>query len=126
MSDTGQSPVEPAAHVPPISPVQPTPPMPAGRPSPAARRAWRHNLRWIAVLLTIWFVVTFVVAWFARELRFDFFGWPFSFWVGAQGALVVYVLMAALYAWRMNLTADESDDETATPAVPRDRGQDAA
>ncbi|WP_020204398.1 MULTISPECIES: DUF4212 domain-containing protein [Cupriavidus] len=100
--------------------------MPAGQPSPAARRAWRHNLRWIAVLLTIWFVVTFVVAWFARELRFDFFGWPFSFWVGAQGALVVYVLMAALYAWRMNLTADESDDGTTTSTTPRHRGQDAA
>lgn len=68
----------------------------------AEHRAWRRNLRWIAGLLVVWFVVTFVVAWYARELRFAFFGWPFSFWVGAQGALIVYVLMAALYAWRMN------------------------
>lgn len=75
----------------------------------AERRAWRRNLRWIAALLAIWFVVTFVVAWYARALRFDFFGWPFSFWVGAQGALIVYVLMAALYAWRMN--RDHDDDE---------------
>ncbi|WP_454724041.1 MULTISPECIES: DUF4212 domain-containing protein [Cupriavidus] len=100
--------------------------MPAGQPSPAARRAWRRNLRWIAVLLTIWFVVTFVVAWFARELRFDFFGWPFSFWVGAQGALVIYVLMAALYAWRMNLTDGEGDDETAAPVTPGRMDRDAA
>ncbi|MBF6990747.1 MULTISPECIES: DUF4212 domain-containing protein [Cupriavidus] len=79
------------------------------------RQAWHLNLRWIVGLLAIWFVVTFGVAWFARELRFDFFGWPFSFWVGAQGALVVYVLMAALYAWRMN-RADEASDEAVAPA----------
>ena len=69
-------------------------------------RFWRRNVRWIVALLAIWFVVTFVVAWYARELRFDFFGWPFSFWVGAQGALAMYVLMAALYAWRMNRDPD--------------------
>jgi putative solute:sodium symporter small subunit len=33
----------------------------------------------------VWFVVTFVVAYFARDLNFNFFGWPFSFWVAAQG-----------------------------------------
>ncbi|MHA7679205.1 DUF4212 domain-containing protein [Cupriavidus sp. PET2-C1] len=87
------------------------------------RRAWHRNLRWIAVLLSIWFVVTFVVAWYARELRFDFFGWPFSFWVGAQGALIVYVLMAAIYAWRMN--RDEDDDAGELP-VPARRHDDAA
>lgn len=82
------------------------------------RLAWHRNLRWIAGLLAVWFVVTFVVAWFARELRFDFFGWPFSFWVGAQGALVVYVLMATLYAWRMNRADDEADRATDSAAAP--------
>ena len=37
-----------------------------------------------------------------RELNFSFFGWPFSFWVGAQGALVVYVAIIGYYAWYMN------------------------
>ena len=63
---------------------------------------WRRNLRLTAVLMAIWFVVSFGVAWFARELSFDFFGWPFSFWVGAQGALVVYVLIIGHYARTMN------------------------
>ncbi|MDF3832147.1 DUF4212 domain-containing protein [Cupriavidus basilensis] len=90
------------------------------------RRAWQRNLRWIAVLLSLWFIVTFVVAWFARELRFDFFGWPFSFWVGAQGALILYVLMAALYAWRMNLADDDQADNPLPPAVPRQHDHDAA
>ena len=47
-------------------------------------------------------VVAFVVGYFARDLSFIFFGWPFSFWVGAQGALIVYVLIIGFYAWYMN------------------------
>jgi putative solute:sodium symporter small subunit len=39
---------------------------------------------------------------FARDLNFSFFGWPFSFWVGAQGALGVYVLIVGVYAYLMN------------------------
>ena len=39
---------------------------------------WRKNLRITAVLLAIWFVVTFVVGYYARDLNFNFFGWPFS------------------------------------------------
>ncbi|AKJ29020.1 DUF4212 domain-containing protein [Caldimonas brevitalea] len=63
---------------------------------------WRKNLRVTALLLAIWFVVTFVIGYFARELDFNFFGWPFSFWVGAQGALVVYVAIIGYYARYMN------------------------
>ncbi|MDO8418979.1 MAG: DUF4212 domain-containing protein [Rubrivivax sp.] len=59
---------------------------------------WRANLRITAVLLAIWFFVTFVLAYFARDLNFTFFGWPFSFWVAAQGALIVYVVIIWLYA----------------------------
>jgi len=84
----------------------------------ALRSNWRRNLRWIYALLAIWFVVTFIVSWFARELDFDFFGWPFSFWVGAQGAPVVYVLMIALYAWRMNRADEDADTGTADITLP--------
>ena len=63
---------------------------------------WRRNLNITMVLLVIWFFVTFVVGYFARELSFSFFGWPFSFWVGAQGALVVYLLIIWFYARYMN------------------------
>jgi putative solute:sodium symporter small subunit len=66
------------------------------------QRHWRKNLRLTAALLLVWFVVSFVATFFARELSFSFFGWPFSFWVGSQGALVVYVLIIAWYAHRMN------------------------
>lgn len=71
------------------------------------REYWRRNLRITAVLMVIWFVVTYVVAYFARDLSFSFFGWPFSFWVAAQGALIVYVVMIWFYARTMNRMDEE-------------------
>ena len=73
------------------------------------KQYWSKNLRITAVLLFIWFFVTFVVGFYARDLNFNFFGWPFSFWVGAQGALVVYVLIIAYYAHYMNNLDKEYD-----------------
>jgi putative solute:sodium symporter small subunit len=63
---------------------------------------WRRNLNLTGILLVIWFVVTFVLAYFARDLSFNFFGWPFSFYMGAQGALIVYLLIIFFYARSMN------------------------
>lgn len=66
------------------------------------RHYWQKNLRMTALLLGIWFVVTYVVGFLARDLSFTFFGWPFSFWMGAQGALIVYVAIIWFYARYMN------------------------
>ncbi|MFM1991492.1 MAG: hypothetical protein RJA99_4449 [Pseudomonadota bacterium] len=71
-------------------------------PPPMLRAYWRRTLRLTGVLLAVWFVVTFVVSWYARELSFNFFGWPFSFYMGAQGSLLVYLLIVWLYARSMN------------------------
>ena len=63
---------------------------------------WRRNLKVMAVLMALWFIVTFVVSYFARELSFNFFGWPFSFYMAAQGSLIVYLLIVWYYARHMN------------------------
>ena len=63
---------------------------------------WASNLRLTAVLMLIWFIVSFVMTYFARELSFSFFGWPFSFWMASQGALVIYLLIIGFYARAMN------------------------
>ncbi len=63
---------------------------------------WRKNVRITVILMILWVVVTYVAGYYARELSFSFFGWPFAFWVGAQGALAAYVIMIAFYAWYMN------------------------
>lgn len=64
---------------------------------------WRRTLRLTAILMSIWFVVTFVVIWFAVPLnQFTFLGFPFAFYMGAQGSLIVYVVLIVFYAWYMN------------------------
>ena len=86
------------------------------QPTQKHREYWSKNLRITGILLAIWFVVTYIVAYFARDLAFPFFGWPFSFWAGAQGALVVYVAIIWFYARYMNRLdqeygVHEGDDE---------------
>jgi putative solute:sodium symporter small subunit len=77
------------------------------------RRYWRKTLNITGILLVIWFVITFVVGYFARELSFSFFGWPFSFWMGAQGSLAMYVAIIGYYAWYMNkLDIEHGVEET--------------
>jgi putative solute:sodium symporter small subunit len=77
---------------------------------------WRKNLVITAILLFVWFVVTFVEAWYARELNgFSFMGFPLGFYMSAQGSLIVYVLLIGIYAWYMNRLdveygVDEGDD----------------
>lgn len=64
---------------------------------------WHRNLRITAILLALWFFVTFFFAFFARSLSsITFFGFPLPFYMGAQGALVVYVLIIWYYAKYMN------------------------
>jgi putative solute:sodium symporter small subunit len=63
---------------------------------------WQRTRRLTLQLLLAWFLVTFGVIFFARELsRMVFFGWPFSFYMAAQGATLIYVAIVAFHAWRM-------------------------
>jgi putative solute:sodium symporter small subunit len=63
---------------------------------------WSRTLKITAVLLAIWFVVTFVMAYFAVPLsEINFFGWPLSFYMAAQGSLVIYLFILYYYAKKM-------------------------
>jgi putative solute:sodium symporter small subunit len=78
---------------------------------------WRRNLRLTAVLLFIWFVVTYVMAYFAIPLaEINFFGWPLSFYMAAQGSLIIYVVIIFVYAKKMRTLdleygVEEGDDK---------------
>lgn len=64
---------------------------------------WRKNLRITGILLAIWFVVTYVVAFFSPSLNeVSFLGFPFGFYMAAQGALIIYVIVIFFYARYMN------------------------
>ena len=67
------------------------------------REYWRRNLTITAILMVIWFVVTFIEGWYARELNaITFFGFPLGFYMSAQGSLIVYVVIIFIYARYMN------------------------
>jgi putative solute:sodium symporter small subunit len=65
----------------------------------AERAHWRRIKRLTGWLLLLWMVVTFVTTYYARDLAFTFFGWPFSYWMAAQGSLFVYLFITVAYAW---------------------------
>lgn len=67
------------------------------------RDYWRRNLIVTAWLLFVWFMVTFVASYFARELNnITFLGFPLGFYMGAQGALLIYLVIIWYYAHYMN------------------------
>ena len=72
--------------------------------SPATRTSsyWRKTLQLSAALLALWLVVTLGVGLFGQSLSFNFFGWPFGFWITSQGALIVFCLIVWIYAWAMD------------------------
>lgn len=70
---------------------------------------WKKNLTITGILLAIWFIATFVVGWFARDLnQFTFLG-PLGFYMSAQGSLIIYLLIIAFYARHMNKLDQEYD-----------------
>lgn len=79
----------------------------------AHRRAayWRYTRRLTSLLLAIWLGMTFTVIFFARELAsLTLFGWSLSFYLAAQGAILVYLAIVGVYARRMK-KLDEQYDE---------------
>lgn len=74
------------------------------------REYWSKNLVITTVLLLVWFVVTFVEAWYARPLNdIVFFGFPLAFYMSAQGSLIVYVVIIGIYAKYMQKLDKEYD-----------------
>ena len=66
------------------------------------RRYWARTRRLTIQLLLVWFASTFGIIFFARELSaITFFGWPLSFYLVAQGVVILYTVIVGIYAFRM-------------------------
>ncbi|MGB0099342.1 MAG: DUF4212 domain-containing protein [Nocardioides sp.] len=75
---------------------------------------WRRNLRLLAVLLTIWALVSFGAGiLFVEQLNeIVIAGFPLGFWFAQQGAIITFVILIAVYVWRMDkLDAEFGIDE---------------
>lgn len=77
---------------------------------------WRRTRAFTYGLLLIWVGVTFVVAFYAEALNnFVFFGFPLGFYMAAQGALLIYLILIGVYCLGMDRIAvrcgrDPQDD----------------
>jgi putative solute:sodium symporter small subunit len=55
---------------------------------------WQRTRRLTFQTLAIWFFFSFVVHWFADSLNaFQFMGFPLGYYLAAQGAPIVFVLL---------------------------------
>lgn len=68
----------------------------------AHRLYWQRTVKLSIKLLCVWWLLTFGLIFFARDLQFQFFGWPFGFWAAAQGVLLVYLALIVFYARAMS------------------------
>ena len=81
------------------------------------KQYWHKNLVVTTILLGVWFVVTFIEIWFARDLNtMTLLGFPLGFYMSAQGSLAIYVIIIGIYAWYMRkldleYNVDEGDLE---------------
>jgi len=64
----------------------------------ATRRQWSLH----AGLLALWFVASFGVVFFARDLQVLVAGWPIGFWFAAQGSVLVFIFVVVYFAWAKN------------------------
>ncbi len=58
------------------------------------RRHWSRTSNLNILVLVIWFIVSFVVNWFAKDLNaYTFIGFPLGYYMAAQGSLIIFVLL---------------------------------
>ncbi|NIS29141.1 MAG: DUF4212 domain-containing protein [Actinobacteria bacterium] len=67
---------------------------------------WRRNIRYVGILLAVWFTVSYLCGIvFAEPLNaFTVPGtnFPVGFWFAQQGAIYVFVVEIFVYVWLMN------------------------
>jgi len=65
---------------------------------------WKSNLKYLALLLSIWFTVSFLFGIvFAESLnQFYLGGFPLGFWFAQQGSIFCFVLLIFIYVYLMN------------------------
>jgi cation/acetate symporter len=53
-------------------------------------------------LLLVWFVASFGIVFFERDLQFIVAGWPLGYWFAAQGSVFIFIVIVAVFAWLAN------------------------
>ncbi|BAV94438.1 DUF4212 domain-containing protein [Ichthyobacterium seriolicida] len=65
---------------------------------------WKENLKYLIVLLGLWFLVSYVLSIILKEdldeIRMG--GFKLGFWFAQQGSMFVYVILIFVYVYLMN------------------------
>lgn len=68
------------------------------------KKYWKKNLRYLAILLVIWFAVSYgfgiLLADSLNAYRLG--GFPLGFWFAQQGSIYVFVALIFVYVYLMN------------------------
>ena len=61
---------------------------------------WRRTKRLMIITLTLWFIFSFVVHWFASALNaVSFLGFPLGYYMSVQGSEIIFVVILFWFAW---------------------------
>ena len=65
---------------------------------------WKANVHLMLMLLTVWFVVSFVCGILIADYldQFRLFGFKLGFWFAHQGSIFFFIALIFYYVWRMN------------------------
>ena len=72
---------------------------------------WKRNLRLVTIMLTIWFVVSYLfgIILFSPLNAISIGGYKLGFWFAQQGSMYVFVILIFVYANKMNALDKEFD-----------------
>jgi len=75
------------------------------------REYWKKNIRVVLILLSIWFLVSYVLGIFLVDFmnQFSVGGAKLGFWFSQQGSIYVFVVLIFIYVRIMNKLDKEYD-----------------
>ncbi|MEZ4824716.1 MAG: DUF4212 domain-containing protein [Bacteroidia bacterium] len=75
------------------------------------KKYWRTNLRYMTLLLSIWFVVSYGFGILFVDVldQVQIGGFKLGFWFAQQGSIYVFTILVFVYAWLMNRLDEKYD-----------------
>ena len=69
-----------------------------------AKSYWKENIRYVLILMFIWFIASFGAGIIFRDSlnEFKLGGFKLGFWFAQQGAMYVFVILIFVYVHLMN------------------------
>ena len=79
---------------------------PPDRPDLSSKEYWRRNLKYVGLLLVVWFAISYGAGILFVEplnrVRLPGTGFPLGFWFAQQGSIYVFVILIFVYVYLMN------------------------